>query len=201
MLQIEPGQPQDAEDAARLIADTDRELFTFCGGNDIRVWIELSEWEWREERGIYSYHMSHVARQDGAIVGLLIGYSSRQHEKIDWTFGSSGAHMPADRWARVNASYRIATFLFPAIPSDAYYVQNIVTDSSVRRSHLRLGSRLMELAFEQGRAEGCKSCHLDVSGTNPAVGFYEHLGFRVLVKTEVCELPNLGVHYRMACEL
>ncbi len=201
MLQIEPGRPDDAAVAARLIADTDRELFTFCGGGDIRVWIELSEWEWRDEHGIYSHRLSHVARRDGVVVGILICYSPRRHAEIDWSFGASRSHLPAELWAKVNASYRLATFLFPAIPEDAFYVQNIVTDSSVRGSELRVGRRLMELAFERGRAEGCRSCHLDVDGSTSAVGFYQHLGFRVLVKTQVCGIPSVSTHYRMVCDL
>jgi ribosomal protein S18 acetylase RimI-like enzyme len=201
MLTIEVGRPEDGAGAAEMIADTDRDLFSYCGGGDLRLWVEVAEWEWREERGIYSHKMSRVARLDGGIVGLLIGYSSRRHAEIDWSFGSSRAHMTPDRWGRVTTAYPLAAFLFPAIPPDAYYVQNIVTHPSVRGGGLRVGRRLMELAFEQGRAEGCKSCHLDVDGSTPAVKFYEHLGLRVLVKTEVPDIPGVSVHYRMVCDL
>ena len=73
MLTIQPGRPEDSSIAAELIADTDRALFSFCGGGDLGLWIELSEWEWREERGIYNHAMSHIARRDESVLGLLIG--------------------------------------------------------------------------------------------------------------------------------
>ena len=47
---IEPGRLDDAQVAAQLIAETDVALFTFCGGGDLGVWVELSEWEWRQDR-------------------------------------------------------------------------------------------------------------------------------------------------------
>jgi ribosomal protein S18 acetylase RimI-like enzyme len=201
MFSIEPGRPGDAAVAAEMIAETDKGLFSYCGGGNLRLWVEVAEWEWREERGIYSHRMSRVARLDGGMVGLLISYSSRQSATIDWSFASSRAHMPEDRWGRVAAAYPLAAFLFPAIPTDAYYVQNIVTHPSVQGSGLGVGRRLMELAFEQGRSEGCKTCHLDVDGSTPAVGFYEHLGLRVLVKTQVPSIPGVSTHFRMVCDL
>jgi ribosomal protein S18 acetylase RimI-like enzyme len=200
-LVITPGRPEDCSVAAAMIADTDRDLFMFFGGGDLSLWVEVSEWEWREPQGIYSHTMSHVARRDGIVVGLLISYAFSQLEKIDWSFGSSRPHMTMDRWSRVAAAYPLASFLFPAIPQGAYYVQNIVTHPSVRGSELRVGKRLMELAFENGRAAGCRSCHLDVDSSTPAVGFYERLGLRVLVKTEVLGIPGVHTHYRMVCDL
>ena len=196
---IEPGRPDDAPAAARLIAETDVALFTFCGGGDLGVWVELSEWEWLQEHGVYCWAMSHVARLDGQLVGLLVSYSSRQHATIEWSFIGARAHMAPERWGRVAAAHRLVPFLFPSIPEDAYYVQNVVTHPSV---HGRgLGRQLMKLAFDRGRAEGCRSCHLDVDSSTGAVRFYENLGMRVLVKTEVPDIPNVATHFRMVIDL
>jgi ribosomal protein S18 acetylase RimI-like enzyme len=196
---IEPGCPDDGPAAARLIAETDVALFTFCGGGDLGVWVELSEWEWLQERGVYCWTMSHVARLDGQLVGLLVSYSSQQHETIDWSYAGARAHMASERWARVAAAHCLVPFLFPSIPKDAYYVQNVATHPSVQGRGL--ARRLMELAFDRGRAEGYRSCHLDVDGSVPAVQFYEHLGMRVLVRTEVPNIPGVHTHFRMVLEL
>ena len=196
---IEPGHPDDAPAAARLIAETDVALFTFCGGGDLGVWVELSEWEWLQEHGVYCWAMSHVARLDGQLVGLLVSYSSREHASIDWSFGGARRHLSPECWGRVAAAQRLVPFLFPSIPEDAYYVQNLATQSSVRRRGL--GRRLMELAFDRGRAAGCRSCHLDVDSSTPAVQFYELLGMRVLVRTEVPDIPNVATHFRMVIDL
>jgi len=60
---------------------------------------------------------------------------------------------------------------------------------------------LMEAAFELGRSEGCRSCHLDVDSSTPAVQFYERLGMRILVETRVPVIPGVHAHYRMVREL
>ena len=143
--------------------------------------------------------MSHVAGLDGQLVGLLVSYSSRQHATIEWSFIGARAHMAPERWGTVAAAHRLVPFLFPSIPEDAYYVQNVVTHPSV---HGRgLGRQLMKLAFDRGRAEGCRSCHLDVDSSTGAVRFYENLGMRVLVKTEVPDIPNVATHFRMVIDL
>jgi ribosomal protein S18 acetylase RimI-like enzyme len=196
---IEPGQQGDAAAAAWLIAETDVALFTFCGGGDLGMWVELSESEWLPEDGVYSWTMSDVARLDGQPVGLLVSYSSQRHETINWSYAGARAHMPPERWACVAAAHRLVPFLFPFIPEDAYYVQNLATHPSVRGRGL--GRKLMELAFDRGRAAGCRSCHLDVDSSVPAVQFYERLGMRVLVKTEVPDIAHVHTHFRMVIDL
>jgi ribosomal protein S18 acetylase RimI-like enzyme len=198
-LVIEPGRREDAPVAAKLTAETDVELFRRYGGGDLSLWTTIAEWEWRGEEGIYSHTMSQVARLDGALVGLLVSYSPERDARIDWALGCSRPHIEASRWAQLNAERPLAAFLFPAIPKDAYYIQNVVTAPEAQG--MGLGRRFMELAFAQGRVEGCRTCHLDVDGSTPAVQFYEYLGLRVLVKTEVLGLPGVHAHYRMAIDL
>jgi ribosomal protein S18 acetylase RimI-like enzyme len=196
---IEPGRPDDAPEAARLIAETDIALFTFCGGGDLDVWIEVAEWEWQEERGVYWWTMSDVARLDGRLVGLLVSYSARQHTMIDWSFSGARKHLSSERWGRVAAAQRLVPFLFPSIPEGAFYAQNLATQPSVQGRGL--GRQLMELAFDKGRAAGCHSCHLDVDSSISAVQFYEHLGMRVLVRTNVPDIPGVHTHFRMVIDL
>jgi ribosomal protein S18 acetylase RimI-like enzyme len=198
-LVIEPGRPEDAPVAAKLIAATDVELFSRYGGGDLSLWTDIAAREWRGADGIYSHTMSRVARLDGALVGLLVSYAPQRAARIDWTLGCSRPHIEPSRWAQLNAVRPSAAFLFPTVPQDAYYIQNVVTDAPARG--MGLGRRFMELALAQGRAEGCRTCHLDVDGSTPAVPFYEHLGLRVLVKTEVLGLPGVHAHYRMVIDL
>jgi ribosomal protein S18 acetylase RimI-like enzyme len=161
--------------------------------------VDLAEWEWRSARGIYSYRMSHVVRSEAGLLGLLISYSAHRYRKIDWSFGSSRPHLDASQWERITGAYKLAAFLFPAIPDDAYYVQNVAIHPATRGQGL--GRQLMEFAFELGRSEGCRSCHLDVDSSTPAVQFYERLGMRVLVKTEIPSIRGVQAHYRMVREL
>jgi ribosomal protein S18 acetylase RimI-like enzyme len=196
---IVPAHPDDAPEAARLIAETDADLFRYYTNGDLHLWVEVAECEWRADRGIYSHTMSHVIRRDGQVVGLLVAYSARRSAAIDWSLGSSRAQLGPARLSRIDLVRSLASFLFPVLPADTFYVQNLVTHPSVQGCGL--GRRLMQRAFELGRAEGCRTCHLDVDSSTPAVHFYEHLGMRVAVRTEVPGIPSVHPHYRMVIDL
>jgi ribosomal protein S18 acetylase RimI-like enzyme len=196
---IVPAHPDDAPEAAGLIAETDADLFRFYTHGNLDLWVEVAECEWRAERGIYSHTMSQVIRRAGHVAGLLVAYSFRRHELIDWSLESSRARLGPDRLSRIDLVRSLASFLFPKLPEDAFYVQNVATHPSVRRGGL--GRRLMGRAFELGREEGCRTCHLDVDSSTPAVRFYEDLGMRVAVRTEVPDIPGVHAHYRMVIDL
>jgi ribosomal protein S18 acetylase RimI-like enzyme len=197
--EIVSAHPDDAPSAARLIAETDSDLFRYYTDGDLDLWVEVSECEWRAEHGIYGHTMSHVIRQQGQVVGLLVAYPERTHAAIDWSLGNTRALLGSARLSRIDQVRSPASFLFPSLPADAFYVQNVATHPSVRGCGL--GRRLMERAFELGRAEGCRTCHIDVDSSTPAVQFYERLGFQVLVRTEVPSIPSVHAHYRMLIEL
>jgi ribosomal protein S18 acetylase RimI-like enzyme len=198
--EIVPARPEDAPQAARLIAATDEDLFRWYTDGNLDLWYEVSEHEWRSESGIYSYTMSHVIRRESEVVGLLVAYSFPRSAGIKWTLESSRSRLGSARLSRIDRVRSTASFLFPKHPEDAFYVQNIAVSPSVQRSGL--GRRLMQRAFELGRAEGCRTCHLDVdSSSTPAVQLYQSLGLRVLVQTEVPGIPSVHAHYRMVIEL
>jgi ribosomal protein S18 acetylase RimI-like enzyme len=197
--EIVPAHPDDAPGAAHLIAETDSELFRYLTDGDLNLWVEISECEWRSAHGIYSHTMSHVIRRQGQVVGLLVAYSTRRSADIDWSLPASRALLGSARLSRIDLVASPASFLFPRIPAEAFYVQNVATHPSVQGTGM--GRRLIERAFELGRAEGCLTCHLDVDSATPAVRFYEHLGLRVLVRTEVPSIASVQVHYRMVIDL
>ncbi|MFI5461390.1 MAG: GNAT family N-acetyltransferase, partial [Isosphaerales bacterium] len=191
--------PDDAPGAAYLIAGTDADLFRWYTRGDLDLWAAIAECEWRADPGIYSHTMSHVIRRQGEVVGLLVAYSSRRQATIDWSLAGSRARLGSARLSGIDLVQSPAAFLFPPLPEDAFYVQNVATAPSVRGRGL--GRRLMERALELGRTEGCRTCHLDVDSSTQAVWFYEHLGFRPLVRTEVLTIPGVHAHYRMVVEL
>src|SRR5262245_7528861 len=103
--------PDDAPVAARLIAETDADLFRHYTGGDLELWVEVAECEWRTQRGIYSHTMSHVIRRAGQVIGLLVAYSARQYAAIDWSLGSSRARLGPDRLSRIDLVRSLASFL------------------------------------------------------------------------------------------
>ncbi len=197
--EIVPAHPDDASAAARLIAETDADLFRWYTEGNLALWVEVSECEWRADHGIYSHTMSHVIRRQGEVVGVLVAYSSRRQADIDWSLAGSRARLGSDRLSGIDLVQSPAAFLFPSLPRDAFYVQNVATHPLVRKSGL--GRRLMKRALELGRAEGCRTCHLDVDSSTQAVQFYEDLGFRPLVRTEVLTIAGVHAHFRMVIEL
>jgi ribosomal protein S18 acetylase RimI-like enzyme len=198
--EIVPACREDAKQAARLIAETDADLFRWYTDDDLDLWIKVSEHEWESDSGIYSHTMSHVIRQESDVVGLLVAYSFPRSKGINWSLKSSRDRLGSDRLSRIDQVRSTAKFLFPEHPEDAFYVQNIAVSRSVRRRGL--GRRLMMRAFELGRAEGCRTCHLDVdSSSTPAVQLYQSLDLQVLVRTEVPGIPSVHAHYRMVIEL
>jgi ribosomal protein S18 acetylase RimI-like enzyme len=192
---LEPGRPEDAPIAARLIAETDRDLFSFYAGGSLSAWIEISEHEWRHERGIYSYTMADVVRVGATIHGLVVGYSSRRHLEIDWSLGSSAPYVSADLMARIQAVRHVVFFVFPAIPDGVWYVQNIAVATEAQGKGL--GRFLMEAIEARAARAGCAALHLDVDSSSPAVQFYLRLGFEVLAETRVPSIPGVHAHYRM----
>jgi hypothetical protein len=50
-----------------------------------------------------------------------------------------------------------------------------------------------------GKAEGCTCYHLDVSAESKGVEFYNRVGMRVLLRSEIPALPG-HAHYRMVRE-
>jgi ribosomal protein S18 acetylase RimI-like enzyme len=199
MMQWEQGRPDDAQVVAQLLVETDDSAFQYVAGGNRGAWAELAAHEWQTERGIYSYVLSEVVRSRGEIQGLLIGYPAWQHEEIDWTLGSARAHLNPSLMARIDEARQIANYLYPVIPKDAFYVQNIAVASAARGTGL--GRSLMESALRRARAAGCTSCHLDVDSTSPAVTFYRKLGLEVLVETRIPRMTGVPSHYRMVKDL
>lgn len=199
MFEFEPGCPGDADIAARMIAETDADLFRYLTGGSLDAWAEIAAHEWRHERGIYSYTMADVVRRGAEILGLIVSYSSRRHDEIDWSRGSSAPFVREELMRHVCEASRVGGFLFPSIPPDAWYLQNIVVVPECRGTGL--GRFLMDAVRDRARAAGSRWLHLDVDSSTPAVRFYERLGFETLVESRVPSIPGVHTHYRMVLSL
>lgn len=192
---LELARLEDAVAAAALIVETDVELFRFITGGDLPAWEQIVAHEWRAARGVYCHDLARVVRHEGALAGLLLGYTRERHDHIDWSFGSSKPHISSELMTRIRVAHQTVPFLFPMLPAHAWYVQNLAVRAEARG--LGLGRLLMNAAAETARAAGCTEIHLDVASDNErAVEFYRCLGYEVLVETRVpAVLP--APHLRM----
>jgi ribosomal protein S18 acetylase RimI-like enzyme len=199
---VEPGRPEDAEDAAALLYETDRAFFVYLSNGDRTSLLRLFADEWRRLGSPLHYGFSRVVREQGQVIGVLVGYTQAEHAWLDFAaIGRASQGLPGGFLVHFHEVYEVAQYLFPAVPLGAFYVQNLAVAAP---HHGRgLGRRLMKDAFDRAQAAGCATCHLDVDSQTPAVQFYEGLGMQVLVETEVRPLarhetpPHFRPHFRM----
>jgi ribosomal protein S18 acetylase RimI-like enzyme len=199
---VEPGRPEDAEDAAALLYETDRAFFVHLSNGDRTSLLRLFADEWRRPGSPLHHAFARVVRDQGRVVGLLVGYTQAEHAGLDFTtMGSGSAGLPIGFLKHLHQVYAIAQYLFPVVPPAAFYIQNLAV--APEHQGRKFGRRLMEDAFDRARVLGCTTCHLDVDSQTSAVAVYRRLRMEVLVETRVPALAAHGTptHFRMVKEL
>ena len=95
-----------------------------------------------------------------------------------------------------------ASYLNAHVPEDVYYLHALSTPE--RHRGKGVGRQLLHAAIARAKADGYRELQLDVLADNPAVGFYQANGLRILCETRS---PNLSrdhgfpSEYRMAVTL
>lgn len=82
----------------------------------------------------------------------------------------------------------IASYLNAHVPEGVYYIHALATPVSYRGRGA--GKVLLHAAIDRARAAGHRELQLDVLADNPAVGFYQANGLRVLSETRSPELSR-----------
>jgi ribosomal protein S18 acetylase RimI-like enzyme len=190
-LVLAPADPAWAEAAARLVYDTGRNFFGYLYNRDLPSMFSLLEYQWRQDRGVFSHTLATAALTGGRLVGLELGYDTAQ---LDEHARATGDHLrskaSASLFAHIRSVYPYISYLIPHIPERAYYIQNLAIVPNERRKGF--GRALLEATFEQAARSGYRSCHLDVDSTNPAVKFYLGMGMEILAETRVPALDEPG---------
>jgi ribosomal protein S18 acetylase RimI-like enzyme len=195
---VEPGRADDADDAAELLYETDRAFFAYLSGGDRPSLLRLFADEWRRPGSPLYCGFSRVVREQGQVIGLLVGYRQDEHAALDFdAIGCASQGLPGGFLEHFHGVYEVAQYLFPVVPPGAYYVQNLTV--AAPHQGRGLGRRLMEDAFDRAQAARCATCHLDVDSQTRAVEFYDSLGMQVLVETRVQPLAEHDIppHFRM----
>ena len=202
MTTLDAALPDDADAASALIAETDPPLFRHLGGGDIAFALALLGTLWRRAGTVLSHDIARVAREathaGRRVTGLLIAMPGRERAALlAATNAAAAALVPPDRAAAIFAAWTAVDWLAPAIPEDAFFVQNLAVAAPTRRHGL--GARILEAACAIARHRGLASVHLDVAADNQAIAFYERCGFVRTVETRVPALAPHGIapHWRM----
>lgn len=192
-----PADGAHAPLAARLILDTDLQIFDFWFDRDRALASRYFADQWPRVGGVFSHVHATVARADGELLGLELGLDAKA-QRAQWahTLPTTKALLPAPAFAHLLDAFRIMPFLIPPIPDDAWYVQHLAVIPELRGRGV--GARLLEHAFERSARAGYRSCHLDTAADGPAVRFYRRMGMEVLSETRV---PRLEAEYGVPAHL
>lgn len=125
-----------------------------------------------------SYQNVAFAEREGAIVGMVSGYTAKQHR-------ASSRQPLIDAAGRGCLRMRVVLILFAplvriidSVNDEDFYLQAISVNKELRG--LGVGSVLMDYIEEQARSSGSTRLSLDVSAKNAtARGFYSNRGMNV----------------------
>ena len=125
-----------------------------------------------------SYQNVTFAEQEGAIVGMVSGYTAKQHR-------ASSRRPLKEAAGRRNLRMRIVSVLFAPIMriidstgDEDFYIQSIAVSRELQGGGV--GSTLMDFIEEQAKASGSTRLALDVSAKNEnARRFYSNRGMNV----------------------
>lgn len=182
-----------------MIWSTDPHIFAGLHGDDHALGIRHLGKQWQAERGVFSHSLGLAAWQEDMLAGLAIGFHvAEQTAHVEPFLKLAAEVMTESELATMDTWWgTYGQFNLPAIPEDAWYLQNLAVDSAMRGHGI--GAELLRRCMDRARSEGFRRLHLDVYDGNPAVGLYRRLGFAVIVETRV--LPQMAkgapMHLRM----
>lgn len=203
-VEIRPATPDQSERAAELLYTTARPIFDFLYGPDpvLRSHIFARQWEAPESMFSHSHALGAYG-PDGTLVGIELGFDNGAEEAtFAGTYAVLRDHTTKAQQAEIGAAGRQLTYLKTFMPPGNYYVSNLAVREIDKVPGL--GRLLLEGAFERAKGEGYKTVCLDVIDTNPAIGFYLHLGMHLACETRVPDLieqHGLPSIYRMVMDL
>jgi len=200
---LEAAKPENAGIAAQLMYDVDQHFidYIFNGSPEIRetCYQEL----WKRKEGMCSHSLSTIAKHKGMLVGMALSYPAGA-EQAHFHNGMQNAAecLNPDAYAHFTKSMGYLPYLLPTTPDDAYYVLYLSVIPELRGQGI--GEKLLDNVFERAKAQGLRSCHLDVASNYSAVSFYKRMGMEVLSESRVPflhEQYNIPMHYRMVKKL
>ena len=148
-----------------------------------------------------SYEYVTFAEKDGAIVGMLSGYTAAQHRRSsDSAVVKAAGLVRSMRMLAVTPlAFRWGRFM-NRLDDGEYYVQAVAVEESARG--WGIGSQLLDLAESNAVSSGCDRVVLDVACTNTgAQRLYERREMTAEAKSPgIAFVPNSHV-YRMAKRL
>lgn len=163
---------------------------------------------WRAPHTLFSAVCTTAAFDGDDLLGIELGFAGPDF----YGFKANLAALAPDLMAAGTVTYEElaglleraekASYLNAHVPDDVYYLHALSTP--VRHRGRGAGRALLEAAIDRARSNGYRELQLDVLADNPAVGFYQAMGLRILSETRSPELSRdhgFPAEYRMAVTL
>ncbi len=194
ILDANQGASLDINLVADLVRATGPVSYSYQFGFERRLLDILIAEAWHVPQTIFSSSNSIIAEDKHNILGLLIGFSGPNFLTFKRNFSVLVEELVArDEISQAEAiglaeRARKASYLNPNIPKSAYYLHVL----SVVPQHHRagVGAALVGHVSVQARQNKFRTLQLDILSDNPAVSFYQALGFQILVETKSPELSR-----------
>ena len=148
-------------------------------------WAEVLAAEWPTSGASNSHDATTLAIQNGDVCGLINAFPASELE----------ARMMRSEILRGPSALsseladHIDALFFDPDPS-AFYILDLAIHVTAQKTGL--GVILVNHAEARAKAIGATSLSLDVSVANPAVGFYQHIGFQIKSQSNVPALRAYG---------
>ncbi len=187
-IEIRPAGPDNEDRAAQLLYTTAMPVFEFLYGPDRGFMFNMLAWQWQMEESLFSHrHALGAYDREGNLIGLELGFDNKAEEAaFAGTYAVVRDRATAEQQAYVAKTAPQVTYLTPYTPNGNYCVHNLAVDPNAGIKGL--GRRLLQGAFDNAAGSGYKAVCLDVLDSNPAVGFYLHMGMELACEVR---LPRL----------
>lgn len=210
-IQISKATPDDAARFAPLIAGLIRATgpvsygYQFGGGGLLERMVAAS---WTVPDTLFAASATTFATDGEDLLGLELGFAGPNF----YVFKDNLVALARDLITQGVVSFEElkglaeraeqASYLNAHVPEDVYYLHALSTPE--RHRGKGAGRQLLRAAIARAKADGYRELQLDVLADNPAVGFYQANGLRILTEVRSPDLSRdhaFPSEYRMAVAL
>ena len=183
-MKLIAGQPENfSPEISDLIWSEDPE-FLELEFQSFENWDAVCATEWPTTGSGNCHDATTLAIENGTVCGLINAFFwdevESRFEKTEALRGPS--HLDDETIAQMDS-------LFVSPAQNSFFVLDISVAPSTQNTGL--GAKLIAHAETLARAKNHSSLCLDVRETNPALGFYQYLGFTISARSEA---PELAAH-------
>lgn len=210
-IQLSKASPDDAARFAPLIAGLIRATgpvsygYQFGGGGLLERMVAAS---WNTPDTLFAASATTIVTDGDELLGLELGFAGPNF----YVFKDNLVSLARDLIGQGVVSFEElkglaaraeqASYLNAHVPEDVYYLHALSTPE--RHRGKGVGRQLLRAAIARAKADGYRELQLDVLADNPAVGFYQANGLRILTETRSPDLSRdhgFPSEYRMAVTL